>query len=101
MKNARHIAWIAGLFCAGALASSLAEEWYTETLDRVQTNQGLLQIDQVGQDGYRVNLGGHIVAELEGYHVSISSAVPSGPLSRYVLVKINKGGGSCPQLYRL
>ena len=91
---------IAVILIAGVAVRSLAQAWDTVPIASLQTVHGLLQIDQAGEDGYRLFVDSHFIAELEAFSVGISSTLPSDK-PQYVLLKIDTGGGSCPALYRL
>jgi len=75
--------------------------WTTEVLESRQTAQGQFQIVQAGMDGYGLVLQGKLLRELEAYRVSVYDVYPAGYSPVYLLVVINKGGGSCPREYRL
>jgi len=102
MTGLRKTIWLTAILCAGFGTSCLAQGgWDIEPIDSLLTVQGRLQIDQVGDDGYRLTIDGHFIVEFGAFGVEIDSAVPSGISAQYILLKIDEGGGSCPQLYRL
>jgi len=72
-----------------------------EPAANMQTAQGLLQIAEVGLGGYRMSIAGNFIVEFEAYGVDITGAIPSDDFPQYVLLEIDKGGGSCPYLFRL
>ncbi len=95
------ITCMVALLGAGFTASCLAQEWVTTPVENLKTVQGLLQIDQLGEDGYRISVDGHFIAEIGAYSVHISSGLASANSIEYVLLDLSTGGGSCPNLFRI
>jgi len=97
----RELTFMATILTLGVFATCLGDGWVREPIESLQTVQGLLQIDQVGVDGFRVFVTGHLIEELEAYGVQITNTLPAAPSPQYILLESTTGGGSCPSRYRL
>jgi len=101
MIKLQRITWIAAILSAGITASGWSQGWDTHPVESLQTIQGLVQINEVGDNGYRVWVAGKLLGELEAFGVHIAGILPATGSPQYVLLEMYTGGGSCPYRYRL
>jgi hypothetical protein len=91
------------MLCAGFLSPRMcgSQGWNMELLKSLPTAQGLLQLDEVGQGGYRVYVGGNLIRELEGFGINVWETLPSGDSPQYILLGVSTGNSFCGYKYFL
>jgi len=79
----------------------LSQDWDMEIRRSLSTAKGLLQLDEVGQGGFRIYLNGTFIRELEGFGIAVWGTLPLGEPPRYILLGVDTGNGFCPDRYLL